>query len=162
MTPYMRWMVRNDLPEVAAIERALYTTPWSEQEILEAARPRHVVTNVVEVEEKIVGYFMYETHENRYILLNMGIHPDFQRKSIGRAMIEKLTERLHGKKTSIYVHVRERALSTQLFFKAMGFRATKIIKNFYENPDEDCYRMTYKVKNAVEIPESISERMGSV
>ena len=43
-----------------------------------------------------------------------------------------------------HVCVRETNLSAQLFFRNVGFRATTVLKDFYDDTTEDAYLMSYE------------------
>jgi ribosomal-protein-alanine N-acetyltransferase len=66
--------------------------------------------------------------------------------------------RLAGKLTPdrrdrILLEVRERNLPAQLFFRALGYRAISVLKDFYQDTTEDAYLMQYVANGAVvEVP----------
>jgi ribosomal-protein-alanine N-acetyltransferase len=43
------------------------------------------------------------------------------------------------------VFVRESNLTAQVFFRSLGFRANKILYEYFEDPAEDAYRMVYRI-----------------
>ena len=55
-------------------------------------------------------------------------------------LIGKLTPDRRGR---IVLEVRETNLPAQLFFRSLGFRATSVLKDFYEDSTEDAYLMQY-------------------
>jgi len=77
---------------------------------------------------------------------NFAVHPDYRRCGIGTAMVEKLKSKLSPiKRTSLALDVRESNLDAQLFFRHHGFKAVKVIREAYEDTDEDAYRFAYKI-----------------
>jgi ribosomal-protein-alanine N-acetyltransferase len=46
------------------------------------------------------------------------------------------------------VEVRETNLPAQLFFRALGFRATIVLRNFFDDSAEDAYVMQYSCRQA--------------
>jgi ribosomal-protein-alanine N-acetyltransferase len=49
------------------------------------------------------------------------------------------------------LEVRETNLDAQLFWKAQGFRAVSVVKEFYiESPGEDAYLFQYRYQAAAE------------
>jgi ribosomal-protein-alanine N-acetyltransferase len=61
-------------------------------------------------------------------------------------MLVKLTDKLSAtRRTRIVTEVRESNLAAQLLFANNGFRATTILRGFYEETDEDAYVMEYRL-----------------
>jgi ribosomal-protein-alanine N-acetyltransferase len=59
-------------------------------------------------------------------------------------MVSKLVSKLsYQRRTQITLEVRETNLEAQLFFKGQGFRATSVLRDFYEDTPEDAYLMEY-------------------
>ncbi|MGL4944279.1 MAG: ribosomal protein S18-alanine N-acetyltransferase [Thermoguttaceae bacterium] len=142
----VRWMVRRDLPSVAAIERASFDYPWHEDDFLRCLHQRNCVGMVAEQAGEIVGMMMYETPRNRLHLLNLAVHPDYRRCGIGRQIVAKLqTKLVSQQRVKMTLEVRETNLAAQLFFRAMGFRAVAVLKDFYDDSNDDAYLMQYRV-----------------
>jgi ribosomal-protein-alanine N-acetyltransferase len=65
-------------------------------------------------------------------------------QGIGRQMAEKLMGKLSSQhRTAITLEVRETNLPAQLFFRSLGFRATNVLRSYYEDSPEDAYVMQY-------------------
>jgi ribosomal-protein-alanine N-acetyltransferase len=43
--------------------------------------------------------------------------------------------------------VRETNLTAQLFFRAQGFRAVRVLRGYYEDSGEDAFLMQYQLAN---------------
>ncbi|MCA9192340.1 MAG: ribosomal protein S18-alanine N-acetyltransferase [Planctomycetales bacterium] len=139
---HIRWMIRRDMPSVLAIEEASFEFAWSEEEFIRCLRQRNCIGMVAECDEQVVGFMIYELHKNRLHLLNFAVSVDFRRRNIGTCMIEKLTSKLSAdRRNRILLEVRETNLDAQLFFKALGFRAISVLRDFYEDTTEDAYLM---------------------
>jgi ribosomal-protein-alanine N-acetyltransferase len=60
-------------------------------------------------------------------------------------MISKLLSKLSAqRRTRVTLEVRETNLPAQLFFRANGFRAVSVLRNFYQDTPEDAYAMQYR------------------
>ena len=138
----IRWLIRRDMDEVLGIERGSFQFPWTEEEFLCCLRQRNCIGTVAELDHKIVGFMIYELHRTRIHVLSFAVHPDFRRQSVGSAMITKLVSKLaYQRRNRIVLEVRETNLSAQLFFRSLGFRATGVLRNFYEDSTEDAFMM---------------------
>lgn len=143
---HIRWMIRRDMPEILAIERQRFEFPWSEEDFIRCLRQRNCIGMVAENGDQIVGFMIYELHRNRLRILNFAVHPAFRRLGVGRQMASKLASKLsHQRRTRILLEVRETNLSAQLFFRATGFRAVSVLRDFYEDTTEDGYLMERRV-----------------
>lgn len=160
ITPHIRWMIRRDMPEVHGIENARFEYPWSEDDFIRCLRQRNCIGMVAEHDERIKGYMIYEIHKDRLHVLNFAVHAACERQGIGAAMVRKLVSKLSlpsgyddgsKRRSRIMLEVRESNLDAQLFFKAMGFRAIRLLRDFYKDTTEDAYLMQYCVQQAAKV-----------
>ncbi|MGL6225098.1 MAG: ribosomal protein S18-alanine N-acetyltransferase [Thermoguttaceae bacterium] len=141
----VRWMLRRDMHDVLAIERECFEYAWSEEEFLNCLRMRNCIGVVAELDRKIVGFMIYELPKNKIHLLNIATLRDYRRLGVATQMIAKLIGKLtNPRRSRITLQVRETNLQAQLFFRSSGFRATEILKDFYEETCEDAYFMQYR------------------
>lgn len=142
---HIRWMIRRDMTSVLAIEEQSFEFPWTEDEFIRCLRQRDCIGMVAERNEEVAGFMIYELHKNRIHILSFAVHPDFRRQSVGTAMIEKLVSKLaYQRRNRIVLEVRETNLAAQLFFRKRGFRATGVLKSFYEDTPEDAFLMQFR------------------
>lgn len=148
---HIRWMIRRDMPAVLAIEDASFEFPWCEEEFIRCLRQRNCIGMVAEVDDKVVGFMIYELHKNRLHLLNFSVDTDSRRRGIGSAMMEKLAGKLSiERRNRIMLEVRETNLEAQLFFKTFGFKAISVLRDFYEDTVEDAYLMQFRYRPSTE------------
>ena len=124
---YIRWMIRRDLPRVIDIDGLCFEFPWSEEEYVRCLRQRNCIGMVAECGDEIVGFMIYELHENRINLIVLGVDPNYGRRGIGSAMIEKIVSKLSvGRRNRITLCVQDNNLDAQFFFRVLGFKAVRI------------------------------------
>ena len=139
---HIRWMIRRDMPEVMRTERASFEYAWTEDDFLRCLRQRNCIGMVAEHCEVITGFMIYELHKTRLHVLNFAVHPATRRTGIGGLMVGKLIYKLIShRRQKITLAVRERNLTAQMFFRTHGFKATKLLRNYYEDSGEDAYQM---------------------
>ncbi len=146
----VRWMIRRDMPEVMRIENQSFDDPWTTEQFIGCLRTRNVIGMVAELDDRVVGYMVYEFHKNRLHLKNFAVDFDFRRKGVGRAMVQKLISKLGNQRDRLMLEVRESNLPGQLFFRSLGFRAEAIVDQPFDNCDEDGYLMVYRADKAAE------------
>lgn len=142
---HIRWMIRRDMPEVLDIENHSFEFPWSEEDFIRCLRQRNCIGMVAEFDERVVGSMIYELHKTRLHILNFSVHEEYRRRCVGKAMINKLISKLSfQRRNRIMLEIRETNLAAQLFFRAAGFRAISVLRDFYDDTTEDAYLMQYR------------------
>ena len=103
---------------------------------------------VAEHGDRVVGFMIYELHKTRLHILNFAVGEDVRRQGVGVQMIDKLVSKLSNqRRTRITLEVRETNLPAQLFFKDSGFRATTVLRAYYDDSPEDAYLMQYRLES---------------
>src|SRR5438128_5100559 len=143
---HIRWMIRRDMPEVLQTEQASFDFAWTEEDFLRCLRQRNCIGMVDEQGEKVVGFMIYELHKTKLHILNFAVHPLCRRVGVGAQMVAKLISKLSShRRTRITLEVRETNLPAQLFFRAQGFRALRVLRAYYEDSGEDAFLMQYQL-----------------
>ena len=149
---HIRWMIRRDMPDVLAAERASFEYAWTEDDFLRCLRQRNCIGMVAESDDpigpapgvRVAGFMIYELHKTRLHILNFAVHPLARRNGIGGQMLGKLVHKLTThRRLKITLAVRERNLDAQVFFRDHDFRATRVLRNYYEDSGEDAFQMEY-------------------
>jgi ribosomal-protein-alanine N-acetyltransferase len=137
------------MDEVLAIERGSFQYPWTEEEFLCCLRQRNSIGTVAESGGKLAivhGFMIYELSKHTLRILNFAVSPDARRRGVGSQMVQRLIDKLaQQRRTTINLEVRETNVAAQLFFSKRGFRAVSVLKNYYDDTDEDAYLMQYRI-----------------
>lgn len=145
---HIRWMIRRDMPEVLQTEQASFEFAWTEEDFLRCLRQRNCIGMVAEQGEKVIGFMIYELHKAKLHILNFAVHPHYRRLGVGGQMVAKLISKLSShRRTRITLEVRETNLSAQLFFRAQGFKAVRVLRGYYEDSGEDAFVMHHALPN---------------
>lgn len=150
---HIRWMIRRDMPEVLHIENTSFEFPWTEEDFIRALRQRNCIGMVVEHDERIVGFMLYELHKTRLHLLNFAVHRDERGKGFGSHLITKLVSKLStDRRNRIVLEIRETNIEGQAFFRSNGFVAISTIRGHFEDccPPEDAYVMELRYGGSTE------------
>ena len=143
---HIRWMIRRDMPEVLQTEQESFEYSWTEEDFLRCLRQRNCIGMVAEQGERVVGFMIYELHKAKLHILNFAVHPHYRRVGVGSQMVSKLVSKLSShRRTRITLEVRETNLAAQLFFRAQGFKAVRVLRAFYEDSGEDAFLMQYRL-----------------
>lgn len=142
----IRWMLRRNMPRVLEIEQAAFAYPWDEQCFTNTLRSRNCIGMTAYFEEEVCGYMVYELNQKRLELLNLAVDPAVHRHGVGTALIEKLIGKLSpDRRNRIVTLVRDTNLPAQLFFRSMGFVATNVIDDHYDQCQDSAYRFEYRL-----------------
>jgi len=142
---HIRWMIRRDMPEALDIEAESFEFPWLEEDFIRCLRQRNCIGMVAEHDDRVVGFMVYELNKKRLHVLNFAVAPEYRRRGVGTQMVAKLVGKLSAqRRTRIVLEVRETNLPAQLFFRANGFRAISVLRDYYEDTPEDAYLMQYR------------------
>lgn len=146
MDVQIRWLIRRDMAEVMEIERQSFSRPWSDDDFRCCLRQRNCIGMVAEFRHKIVGFMVYELLKTRLNILNFAVHPAERLQKVGTQMVQRLVDKLsQQRRTEIFLEIRERNLDAQLFFQKQRFRFVCVLRNHYEDTDEDAYVFLYRV-----------------
>ncbi len=144
----IRWLIRRDMANVLAIENNSFEHPWSEEDFLTCLRQRNCIGMVAEHDQQIVGFMIYELHKTNLRVLNFAVDQDNRRNRVGYQMVQRLIDKLsQQRRKEIVLETRESNLEAQLFFQKQGFRAVSVMRNHYEDTEEDAYILKYNLFN---------------
>jgi ribosomal-protein-alanine N-acetyltransferase len=150
---HIRWMIRRDMGNVFDIERESFARPWSEEDFYRALRQRNVIGMVCEslqagcpeCDAVVAGFMIYELLKNGLEVVNFAVHHEFRRQGVGHMMVTKLWSKLSAhRRRFIRMKVREGNLAAQLFWRSQDFRATQVLRSWYEDTGEDAYVMKFQ------------------
>src|SRR5436190_11784877 len=148
---HIRWMIRRDMAEVLRAENDSFDFSWTEDDFLRCLRQRNCIGMVAELDDRVVGFMIYELHKSKLHVLNFAVAPEMRRIGIGTQMVMKLVGKLSShRRTKITLAVRESNLAAQLFFRSQEFKASKVLRGYYEDSGEDAYLMHYKLAEYLE------------
>lgn len=164
---YIRWMIRRDMPEIMDIEDDSFEFPWrlgNEKEgrppkgsFLAILSERNAIGMVAEIDGRIAGYMVYVLHESRIELLNFAVRRDVRRQGVGRAMIDKLRATLSRRCGKwLVVFTDENNLPAQLFFRAVGMRATGIEIGSWPKEGRNAIRFVCRSREPAAVKEALS------
>lgn len=142
---HMRLLGKPDIDRIMEIEHESFTDPWQPEDFKEMAKSNSHLCNVAVVNGKIVGYMIYEIRKSTFYIKSMAVARSMRRQGIGAKMIAHMHELLEEtNRTSVRLHVAENNLAAQLFFRAIGFRAVNVCRNFFG--ELDAYYMIRRTK----------------
>ena len=139
----IRPMTIKDCEQVAIIEAASFSVPWSLRAFTETVQKENFRYFVAEEDGEILGYcgFLFVLDEAE--IPNVCVKESARNRGVGRKMMTVLEE--EAKKLGmavLYLEVRESNAPARTLYKNLGFEENGIRKNFYEHPVEHAVLMS--------------------
>jgi [ribosomal protein S18]-alanine N-acetyltransferase len=136
----IRRLIYADLPQVVAIERRAFTTPWSlAMFVLELSKPSGICL-AASVENELVGYIVCSRYDTVWHVMNVAVDPDFRRRGIAGALLGALLERV-GADAQVTLEVRQSNAGALALYERFGFRSAGVRPRYYADNGEDAVIM---------------------
>ena len=136
----IRRLTYADLPQVVAIERRAFTSPWSlAMFVLELSKPSGICLAAT-TEQELVGYLVCSRYDTVWHVMNVAVDPDRRRRGIGTALIGALLERV-GPDAQVTLEVRRSNAGAQVLYERFGFRSAGVRPRYYADNGEDAVIM---------------------
>jgi ribosomal-protein-alanine N-acetyltransferase len=137
----IRRLTYADLPQVVAIERRSFTTPWSlAMFVLELSKPSGICL-AAEVAEELAGYMICSRYDTVWHVMNVSVDPDRRRRGIASAMLAALIERIGDPEAQITLEVRRSNDGAVALYERFGFRSAGVRRRYYQDNGEDAVIM---------------------
>jgi ribosomal-protein-alanine N-acetyltransferase len=138
--PTVRRLTYADLPQVIAIERRSFPTPWSlAMFVLELSKASGVCLAATD-EEGLVGYMICSRYDTVWHIMNVAVDPDHRRSGVATRLLGRLFDQL-GDDTRYTLEVRTtNAVAIDLYAR-YGFRAAGLRRRYYQDNGEDAIIM---------------------
>jgi len=136
----------SDLPQVIAIERRAFPTPWSlSMFVLELSKPSGVCLAAVE-NKRILGYLICARYADVWHLMNIAVDPTERRRGVATALLEQMLERA-GPEEPYTLEVRPSNDGAIALYERFGFRSAGTRKRYYRDTGEDAVIMWRTTQN---------------
>ncbi len=137
----VRRRVYADLPQVIAIERRAFPTPWSRAMfVLELSKPSGVCL-AAEMDGVLVGYMICSRYETIWHIMNVAVDPDHWRQGVATALLSELYARVDDGHARFTLEVRESNDAAIRLYERDGFRAAGMRRRYYQDNGEDAVIM---------------------
>ncbi|HEV2998922.1 MAG TPA: ribosomal protein S18-alanine N-acetyltransferase [Solirubrobacteraceae bacterium] len=139
--PAIRVLTYRDLPQVIAIERRAFPTPWSlAMFVLELSKPSGICL-AAEREGRMVGYLICSRYETVWHVMNVAVDPEHRREGVASALLAELYERVADGEARYTLEVRRSNDVAIHLYEREGFRAAGLRRRYYQDNGEDALVM---------------------
>jgi len=137
----VRRLTYADLPQIMAIERRAFTTPWSlAMFVLELSKPTGICLAAPRGRQ-LAGYLVCSRYDAVWHIMNVAVDPDRRRTGIATAMLLDLLARIGDPGARFTLEVRESNQGAIALYERYGFRAAGRRRRYYRDNGEDAVIM---------------------
>ncbi len=141
-------MTEADIPAVLEIERASFTTPWSEISFFNELKKPRSLMKVAKKDGRVVGYICGSRIIDEGHILDVAVHPEYRRLGIASSLVSLMIERLREECRFIYLEVRASNVNAKKMYEKFGFEVIGTRKDYYVSPVEDAVIMVLKLQKS--------------
>jgi len=128
--PRLRRMLPTDVTEVAVVERACYAFPWPGSVFRDCLDAGYVCC--VYAEESVFGHGIMSVAAGECHILNLCIHPEYQRRGYGAAMLLHLLDQARDRSATVaFLEVRESNVDAYRLYTRLGFNEVGMRQDYY-------------------------------
>ena len=138
---HIRRLTYADLPQIIALERRVFPTPWSlAMFVLELSKSSGVSLAALHG-ETLVGYLVCSRYDTVWHIMNVAVDPRLRRLGIATALLSELIERIEENRARFTLEVRESNTGAIALYERYGFRAAGRRRRYYQDNGEDAVVM---------------------
>jgi ribosomal-protein-alanine N-acetyltransferase len=136
-------MTAEHIDQVAALERACFSHPWSREALTEELWNEAAVILVAEGEDgTVLGYAGLQTVLDEGYLNNVAVDPRFRRQGVADQLLAAFVRFGREKLAFLTLEVRASNAPAIALYAKHGFGEVGRRKNYYDDPQEDAVLMT--------------------
>jgi [ribosomal protein S18]-alanine N-acetyltransferase len=137
----IRPLTYADLPQVIAIERRAFPTPWSlAMFVLELSKPSGICLAGL-LEDRIVAYLVCSRYDTVWHLMNIAVDIHLRRQGLATSLLERLFEVADRPSEQYTLEVRTSNEGAIRLYERFGFRAAGRRRAYYHDNREDALIM---------------------
>jgi ribosomal-protein-alanine N-acetyltransferase len=137
----IRRLSYQDLPQVTAVERRVFPTPWSlAMFVLELSKQSGICLAAVS-EGRLVGYLICSRYDTVWHVMNVAVDSPHQRRGLASAMLAELYRQVGDSRARFTLEVRPSNTVAIHLYEREGFRAAGMRRRYYQDNGEDALVM---------------------
>ncbi len=142
----VRRLSYQDLPQVIAIERRVFPTPWSlAMFVLELSKQSGIclaaTLPAADGEQRLVAYLICSRYDTVWHVMNIAVDSAYQRRGLASSLLAELYERVGDPHARFTLEVRRSNDVAIHLYEREGFRAAGMRRRYYQDNGEDALVM---------------------
>jgi [ribosomal protein S18]-alanine N-acetyltransferase len=140
----IRPLAYADLPQVIAIERRAFTTPWSlAMFVLELSKPSGICLAALRG-GRLVGYLVCSRYDTVWHVMNVAVDDRLWRQGIAKSLLGRLFAQADAPGEQYTLEVRPSNVAAIRLYEELGFHAAGKRRGYYHDNREDAVIMWRK------------------
>ena len=137
----IRRLTYADLPQVIAIERRAFPTPWSlAMFVLELSKPAGICLAAL-IDGRLVGYLVCSRYDTVWHVMNIAVDYRLLRRGIASALLEHLFDLADEPSEQYTLEVRASNQGAISLYERFGFKPAGRRRAYYHDNREDALIM---------------------
>ena len=137
----IRRLTYADLPQVIAIERRAFPTPWSlAMFVLELSKPAGICLAAL-IDGRLVGYLVCSRYDTVWHVMNIAVDYRLLRRGIASALLEHLFDLADEPSEQYTLEVRASNHGAIALYERFGFKPAGRRRAYYHDNREDALIM---------------------
>ncbi|WP_436893345.1 ribosomal protein S18-alanine N-acetyltransferase [Siccibacter turicensis] len=125
----------SDLATAYAIEKRSHAFPWSEKTFASNQGERYLNLRL-EVDGQLAAFAITQVVLDEATLFNIAVDPAYQRRGLGRALLEHLITQLEQRDVfTLWLEVRASNAPAIALYESLGFNEATVRRNYYPTAD---------------------------
>ena len=143
-------MDRGHIPQIAALERECFSTPWSENMLSDALfDPKASFIVAEDGEGGVLGYAGLQVVLDEGYIDNVAVERDARRHGVASALLDVFCRFGAAKLAFLTLEVRASNAPAIALYEKYGFQRAGLRPKYYDKPREDAVIMTREFPNHV-------------
>ncbi len=137
----IRPLAYADLPQVIAVERRSFPTPWSlAMFVLELSKPSGICLAATRA-DRLLGYLICSRYDRVWHLMNVAVDGRFRRAGVATALMLRLFDEADAEGAQYTLEVRMSNQAAIVMYERFGFRPAGRRRGYYHDNREDALIM---------------------
>ena len=137
----IRRLTYADLPQVIALERRAFPTPWSlAMFVLELSKPSGICLAAIR-DDRLAAYLICSRYDRVWHIMNIAVDPDHRRQGLATALLNRLLERVGEDDARFTLEVRRSNGGAIVLYERFGFKVAGLRRRYYQDNGEDAFVM---------------------
>ena len=148
MTPpvEIRRLTYADLPQVIAVERRAFPTPWSlAMFVLELSKPSGICLAAwregADGAPELCGYLICSRYDTIWHVMNVSVDPSVRRAGIATSLLDAVIARIGDPEAQFTLEVRVSNSPAISLYERFGFLTAGVRRRYYQDNQEDALIM---------------------
>lgn len=137
-----REMVPEDASDVAKVEEACFSMPWSRESFWQEASNENTYYLIALRDDEIVGYAGAWIVSGEAQITNVAVHPDYRKRGIASKMLTGMIQHFKAVGvTAMTLEVRPSNTAALSLYEKFGLKSVGRRKGYYQDNNEDAIIM---------------------